>query len=450
MSPRDEHDDGEQHNDEEGEQANPPDASFKDEAEAADVTITQWVELDEDEEDDEEFDPEAAVDEEDGEEDDEDEEEEEDDDEEVEIDEEERKALQEEAAAGLEAGTGESDDAEGDEQADGDEGGGEGEDEDGEDGNGEEDEEDVSVLESGAGMMSGASMSSFVSSVMRKDGPTVSTVLLKADGTKEELVRLIAQRHARQLTLLPSQPIHHSIPLRVCVACLSVAGYDTEGRLTSAGHSRIASPQYSLVELRDSHPVPACICVLLVDAAGRVLQGKTSFLGQYAGLDVIILTRRDQEDNQLLPRNQHTVRHAEHPLAKAGAEARSAAVRQSRLLTGSEAFWLMVCAAAAAVRRRRGARRRAAGAHGQEQRAATVHAGGVAALLRRRRHSAGWWRAERRQAIGARERGWGGGEGRRGRGLSQEAAKDVSDSIKLLLRVYYIERTRTRPNSRCV
>jgi len=40
-----------------------------------------------------------------------------------------------------------------------------------------------------------------------------------------------------------------------------------------------------------------------------VLQGKTSFLGQYATLDVIILTRRDNETNQELQRNQHTVRH---------------------------------------------------------------------------------------------------------------------------------------------
>ena len=53
--------------------------------------------------------------------------------------------------------------------------------------------------------------------------------------------------------------------------------------------------------------LPKFVCVSLF-LAGRVLQGKTSFLGQYPALDVIILTRRDSDTNQQLPRNQHTVR----------------------------------------------------------------------------------------------------------------------------------------------
>lgn len=38
-----------------------------------------------------------------------------------------------------------------------------------------------------------------------------------------------------------------------------------------------------------------------------MLQGKTSFLGQYAPLDVVIMTRRGNDTNDQLPRNQHTV-----------------------------------------------------------------------------------------------------------------------------------------------
>ena len=183
MSAPDEHDedDGEQHieADDNEQHDDDGDTSFKAEAEAAPVTINEWVELDEDEDDDEEFDPDAA-----GEE-DEDEDDEEDDDD-VEVDEDEEKALEEAATAEQDAYAELRAAADDEEDAAEDDGEGEGEEEDDEEE--DEDEGDVSVLESGAGMMSGAAMSQFVSGVMRKVGPTVTTVLLKADGTREELV----------------------------------------------------------------------------------------------------------------------------------------------------------------------------------------------------------------------------------------------------------------------
>lgn len=205
MSAHDEHDDGEQHdededdNEQQGEgEEEEADSSFKDEAEAAPVTITEWVELDEDEEDDEEFDPEAAAEEE--------EEEDDEEEEEVEIDEDEQAELEEEALAGQEANA-ELDEGEGDEEEE-EEDAGEDDDEEGEEGD-----------------SSGAAIGQLFRGVMKVDGPTVTTVLLKADGTKEELVSAASNDTAphRPSCSLFHTPVPHSTHISPdlcrCVLC---------------------------------------------------------------------------------------------------------------------------------------------------------------------------------------------------------------------------------------
>ena len=239
-------------------------SSFKDEAESAAVTINEWVELDEDEEDDDEFNPDEAAEEEGEEDEDEDEDDEEEDEEE--IDEDEEKALQEEEAlaeqeadAELQASAGGG--AAQEEEDDGEEDG-EGEEEDGDEEE-EDGEEDESILESGAGMMSGEAMSAFVHGVMKADGPTVATVLLRADGSKEQLV---SGRHHTTFIRTRSRPQRTATPLLMfvcCGACFALQSLDMTPRVDSRQLDHAATEHHRCVDRRSPTRLltaPCCVC----------------------------------------------------------------------------------------------------------------------------------------------------------------------------------------------
>ena len=179
-----------------------PRSEFRAAAESGEVTIGDLVEVDEDEDEDEEFDPnDEAEDEEDEEGDEGDEEEEEEG-----IDEEELEALREAGVdAAVERHIDETTAAEEDAEEAEAEGGAHDEEGDEED-DGEGDDEEGGAFEGGAGMMNEAALGAFVGSVMTADGPTVNTVLLKADGTTVQRVRPI-----NHTTALTPRPPHRSL-----------------------------------------------------------------------------------------------------------------------------------------------------------------------------------------------------------------------------------------------
>jgi hypothetical protein len=178
--------------------------SFREVLESESLTINDIVELDEDDDDDGDFQPDEAEEEEEDEE-----QEEEEDDEETE------EALAEEAADDELERSVEREEAEEEELADAE---------------GDADGEDDGELPGGAELLRDAALSSFVSRVMQADGPTVKTVLLKADGTQQELVRQLRL----QLAALTSAASHLTSG-SVLLLCSPPQTLDMTPRLNAAG-----------------------------------------------------------------------------------------------------------------------------------------------------------------------------------------------------------------------
>ena len=148
---------------------------------------------------------------------------------------------------------GEEEMAEGNDEAEADDDGDDDDEEEEEEGEEDEDEEEVGAFEGGAGLMSGAALGAYVSAVLRADGPTVTTVLLKADGTKEQKV----SSRASQRPLGQSREAAPLTPSLCCAAaCCAVAGHDPEAG-QRRGAAGLQEQLHRTVPLPAARPPPA-------------------------------------------------------------------------------------------------------------------------------------------------------------------------------------------------